>query len=66
MADNSVAIAEIQAVLRSGVKTVTVDGVTTQFDLAALRRELSFLMKTDTVNKSRRPTCASIDLSRFP
>ena len=65
MADNSERIAEIEEILRSGVKTVTVDGVTTSFDLESLRRELRLLRASDDALRGKRPVAARINLGGF-
>lgn len=65
MADNATEIAAIEALLESGAKSVTVDGVTTQFDLDGLRKELRRLRAEDDVRQTRRPFSASVDLSGF-
>lgn len=65
MADNSERIEQIEAILRSGAKTVTVDGVTTSFDLESLRRELRLLRGTDDTLRGKRPVAARINLGNF-
>ena len=62
MADHSARIEEIQEILRTGVKSVTTDGTKTDYDLAALRRELRHLMAQDDVHRARRPIVSSIKL----
>lgn len=64
MADHSVRIEQIQNILRAGATSVTVDGVTTTFDFASLRRELRQLMADDDVHQDRRPVISSFDLTR--
>lgn len=64
MADNSQRIAEIQEILRTGARQITNDGQTITFDFNALRKELRQLMSQDDVNRGRRPSVVSIDLSR--
>lgn len=64
MADNSVQIARIQKILRNGVRTVVVDGVTTTFDFEELRRQLRELMASDDTHRGRRPVISTIDLNR--
>lgn len=53
---------KIEAMLSSGVKSVTVDGTTTQIDLAALQKRASQLRSLLTSEKARRPRSASIYL----
>jgi len=65
MADNTDEIARIRALLASGVKSVTVDGITTTLDLDSLRRELRRLIATDDALRGSRPVASSIDLSGF-
>jgi len=62
MADNTARIAEIREILQSGATSVSVDGTTTQLDLASLRRELRELMREDDVQRGRRPRVSSVDL----
>ena len=63
--DNTTQIAAIRAILESGVSSVTVDGMTTNYDLVSLRKELARLMAEDDNYASRRPRVASIDLSGY-
>lgn len=65
MADHSTRIAEIQTILRAGATSVTVDGVSVQYDFASLRKELRELMADDPNFASLRPRAASIDLGGF-
>jgi len=66
MADNSERIAEIQNVLRSGAKKTTVDGVSVEYDFAALRAELRRLMADDDIYRGRRPVVSTINLNHGP
>jgi len=64
MADHSQRIAEIQAILRAGAKTVTVDGVTVAYDFASLRKELRQLMAEDPAYAHLRPRLSSMNIER--
>lgn len=65
MADHTERIAEIQEILRTGVKKVTTDGTTTEYDFAALRGELRRLMADDNTHRGRRPVVSAIKLDGF-
>jgi hypothetical protein len=65
MPDNSARIAAIRAILRSGVRSTTVDGVTTVLDHDTLRKELAQLIGEDESLHDRRPRAASIYLGGF-
>ena len=65
MADNSVKIAELQAILQAGASNVSVDGTSVSYDLAEVRRQLRELMASDNTQKGRRPVAASINLGGF-
>lgn len=65
MADNSVKIAKLQAILEAGGQSVSVDGTSVTYDMAEVRRQLRELMAGDNTNKGRRPVAASINLSGF-
>lgn len=65
MADNSLRIAEIQELLRTGVSSQSHDGTSTTFDLDSLRKELRQLMATDDANANRRPVASNIYLGGF-
>lgn len=62
MPNHSTEIARIRAILREGASTVTTDGTTVTYDLAALRRELRQLEAEDDTTRGRRPVAASINL----
>lgn len=62
MADNTTRIAEIQAILRAGVRTVANDGTSITYDFAELRKELRQLMQEDDTQKGRRPAISRIKL----
>lgn len=64
MADNTTKIAEIKAILQTGARSVTVDGVSTTYDFDSLRKELRQLMAEDDTHKGRRPVVSRLDLSR--
>ena len=63
MADNTARIAEVRTILRAGVSSTTVDGVSVSYDLGSLRRELRELIAEDNTEAGRRPTIARIKLS---
>ena len=63
MATLDARIAALEAILDRGVSTVTVDGVTTTYDLDDVRRRLAQL--TAERDRTRRPRCASITLANF-
>lgn len=63
--DNSAQIAKLQAILRAGAESVTVDGTTVRYDLAEVRRQLRELMASDNTQQGRRPVAASINLGGF-
>lgn len=67
MADNTTKIAEIRALLESGVKTTTVDGQTVSLDLDSLRQELRRLVDEDdaTTSNLRRPHMSSVNMGGF-
>lgn len=54
-------IAELEKILATGASEVKVDGVSTKFDLAAVRKELRRLQHLQ--NPHARPRCAQIKLS---
>ena len=58
-------IEAIEAIQDVGAKSVSVDGVTTQFDFEQLRRRKRELdaASNDPAAKARRPRSSSIDLS---
>lgn len=62
MADHSVRIAQIETILRNGVRSVTNDGTTIHYDFNALRKELRELRAADDANKGRRPQFVDIKL----
>jgi hypothetical protein len=64
MADNSTAIAEIEAILNTGVSSATVDGQAVTYDLDQLRRRLRELKASDD-DATKRPTSLKINLSGF-
>jgi len=63
MADNSVEIAKLEAVLNSGAETMTVDGMTVRVDIRQLRQRLRELRAADDTHRFKRPAVASVDLS---
>jgi hypothetical protein len=56
-------IANLEAILAAGVKSVRTDLTQTDFDLAEVRRRLAELKRQQ--NRARRPRSSSIDLSGF-
>jgi len=60
-ADHSAEIAEIEAILNSGVTETSEDGQTIKFDHDQLRRRLAELKRQDRKTK-RRPRWGSINL----
>lgn len=65
MPDNTDRINEIEAILRAGAKRVSLDGVTIDYDFAALRAELRQLKATDPSYRAKRPAAARIHLGGF-
>ena len=63
MADNTAKIAELEAILQSGVTTITIAGTTTQIDLNVIRRQLQDLRATDDTQAARKPRIATLDVS---
>lgn len=63
MADNSTEIAKLKNIRRAGVKRVSADGVTTEFDQDAVAKQLRELEAKDNSAKGKRPTAARIKLS---
>lgn len=63
MADRSVEIAALQAVLNSGTKSVTVDGVTTSFsDASQIRKRIRELQVETDGDQRRKPRISTVDL----
>lgn len=62
MADNTAKIAELRAILQSGVTTISVDGTTTTVDLNQIRLELRQLIAEDDTQKTRKPRLSSVNL----
>lgn len=65
MADNSTRIAEIEAILRSGVTQVSNDGTSITHNFPELRKELRRLKAEDDTHKGKRPSAVQFDLSGF-
>jgi hypothetical protein len=65
MANNTTRIAEIDAILRSGVRAFTNDGTTITHDFAELRRERRRLIESDDTLSGKRPPIAVLDLGSF-
>lgn len=60
VADNSAKIAEIRAILQSGVRSSTVDGISTALDLESLRCELRRLEAEDDTAADERPRVSQV------
>jgi hypothetical protein len=65
MADNTLRIADIDAILRSGVASFTNDGTTITHNFAELRKERRRLAASDDTLKGKRPTSVQLDLGGF-
>lgn len=68
MANNSAAIAAIEAILNGGAKATSVDGMSVSYDFAELRKRLAELKATDdaTLTAGRaRPARAAIKTPYF-
>jgi len=63
MADHSEQIAAIEAILRSGVVEVVIDGQKTRYDFPGLRSELRRLRAEDDTHKGSRPPVLRVKLS---
>ena len=64
-ADNSAEIAQLEAILNAGARTVTIDGQTVTYDFDAIRKRLAELRASDYRNIPRRPRASSIRLGSF-
>ena len=65
MADNATKIAEIRALLQTGVASTGSDGEHTSFDRQTLEKELRRLESEDDAMQTRRPVASSIYLGGF-
>ena len=65
MADNSLKIAELQAILRAGARRVVIDGTTVEYDFDTIRNELRKLQADDDNNSCKRPVVSTMDLTGF-
>lgn len=63
MADNTVAISELDEVIRAGANSVEVDGQKVAFDLGAMRRERNDLIQTDETRSVQRPRVSTVKLN---
>lgn len=63
MPDNSTRIAELRAILESGETAITNDGVSVQYDLDQVRKELDRLLRTDSASALQRPRLSSVNIS---
>ena len=61
MADNSVVIAELEAILNAGVTGITIDGNRTEWDLGEIRKRL-VVLKNEDDTATKRPTRLGINL----
>jgi hypothetical protein len=63
--DNSAEITVLEAILNSGAKSISTDGLSTEFDLDAVRKRLSELRQQQAPDLTRtRPRASTIDLSQ--
>ena len=62
MPDNSTAIANLEAILASGVKTGAADGESITYDTDNIRDQLAYLKQTNTATRGRRPFCSNMNL----
>ena len=62
MADNSAAIARIQAILQRGVSRAVIDGRVVEYDLPALAAQLRQLKASDDTLRGQRPYASTINL----
>lgn len=60
MADNAARIAEIRNLLRTGVQSSSVDGVSTTLNLDSLRQELRRLEAEDDTAADSRPRVSQV------
>lgn len=65
MPDNTARIAELDEILESGARSVSVDGVSTALDLEMIRRERDRLIAADDTRRSDRPTVCGVNLGSF-
>jgi polyphosphate kinase len=65
MADNSARIAELEAILQSGVSSYTNDGTTVSHDLGEVRKELRRLRAEDDTVGNKRPQSFTVNLGGF-
>lgn len=65
MADNSTAIAAIDAKLRAGVSSFANDGTRIVHDMTALRAERLRLIRTDDALLAQRPSAFQADLGGY-
>jgi len=63
--DHSKRIAEIDAILQSGARSVSTDGLSISYDFEALERERRQLLAEDEANRMRRPVASNIYLGGF-
>lgn len=62
MPDNSAAIAKLEAILASGVRSGAADGESITYDPDSIRDQLAHLKRTDTTTRGRRPFCSNMNL----
>ena len=65
MADHSVEIARLEALLSTGARSISVDGVSTTLDPESIRQRLRQLKADDDAHRGRRPRITSMDLRGF-
>jgi hypothetical protein len=68
MADYQEEITEIRTKLRNGVRRTSVDGLSAEFDLEQLRKQLAWYIANDDLEQARgnaRPAAATIRLDFF-
>lgn len=65
MANNTVRIAAIRAILEAGVSTIMIGGEQVSYDFDTLRRELRRLEQEDDTAKKRRPSVSRIELGNW-
>ena len=58
-------IAKLEAILDAGVRSVSSDGTSVQYDPAEIRRRLAVLRRESDGTSPKRPRNSQIDLSGF-
>ena len=62
MADNSLEIADLEAILNSGSDLITIDGNTTRWNLKEVRKRLVELKATDDATTAKRHRLLTVNL----